>query len=236
MKAILKSAIRWVVLRTMPPVVAQVYAQNLTYLRLRKMRNIVGCLKELNSSGTDGDIYEFGIALGGSAIVMAKLMGARQFHGFDLFGMIPPPSERDSEDTHKRYEVISSGGSKGLNGDAYYGYEENLYAKVVGHFEHFGLAVDSQRVTLHQGLFEDTLNLPAEAKIALAHVDCDWFDPVKLCLERIAPNMVIGGHIVVDDYNDYDGCKRATDEFLESHKAQFRLKTTQAHAIIERIS
>ena len=40
--------------------------------------------------GVHGDFVEAGIALGGSAIVLARLMGAdRRFHGYDVFGMDP---------------------------------------------------------------------------------------------------------------------------------------------------
>lgn len=233
MKAFVRSALRWGAMKTMPPVVAQVYDRNLTYLRARKMRNIVWALKEIDRKGVEGDIYEFGMALGGSAIVMASLMDNRQFHGFDLFGMIPPPSDRDSADTHARYEVIAAGKSAGINGDTYYGYEDSLYDKVVGNFAGFDLAVDGRRITLYQGLFEDTLDLAPDARIALAHVDCDWFDPVRFCLNRIAPHMVLGGLIIVDDYNDYEGCQRATDAFLEQNKDRFRMRLATPHAILE---
>ena len=33
---------------------------------------------------------------------------------YDVFGMIPAPSEEDGEDVYKRYEVIVSGKSKGI--------------------------------------------------------------------------------------------------------------------------
>jgi hypothetical protein len=45
-----------------------------------------------------GNFLEFGIALGGSAICLASEIGdGRRFLGFDVFGTIPPPSERDGE-------------------------------------------------------------------------------------------------------------------------------------------
>ena len=73
--------------------------------------------------------------------------------------------------------------------------------------------MDGRRIALHEGLFEDTLHPPRE--VAFAHIDCDWYDPVKLCLQRIVPRLSPGAHLILDDYNDYGGCRRATDEFLE---------------------
>ena len=72
-------------------------------------------------------------ALGGTAIVIASALpeGAR-FAGYDVFGMIPPPtSDKDDEKSRARYSVIASGEARGLGGARYYGYEEDLLAKAV---------------------------------------------------------------------------------------------------------
>ena len=84
------------------------------------------------------------------------------------------------------------------------------------------------RVRLHEGLFEDTLH--PDAPVALAHVDSDWHDPVATCLERIAPQLTPGGFIVLDDYDDYGGCRDATDAFLaeDDRFALARLGTSVA--------
>jgi asparagine synthase (glutamine-hydrolysing) len=50
--------------------------------------------------------------------------------------------------------------------------------------------------------------------VAFAHIDCDWYDPVKYCLEALEHRLSPGGEIVLDDYHDYGGCQTATDEFL----------------------
>jgi asparagine synthase (glutamine-hydrolysing) len=191
----------------------EVRAARLTYLSPQKLANIESAIADVERRGVSGSVLECGIALGGSAIVLARLMGpAREFHGYDVFGMIPPPGENDDEKSRRRYEVIRSGESAGIGGDPYYGYVERLYDRVVETFGRYGLAVDGRRVSLHEGLFADTLH--PEAAVALAHIDCDWYEPVRLCLDRIYPKLAPGGYMVLDDYNDYGGCRRATDEFL----------------------
>jgi asparagine synthase (glutamine-hydrolysing) len=142
----------------------------------------------------------------------------RHFFGFDLFGMIPPPVPKDDEKSHERYRIIASGESEGIGGDRYYGYEPDLLTKVKGSFSEYGVPVDGKRVSLIPGLFEDTLTSCTVKKIAFAHIDCDWFDPVTLCLETTHRLMPSGGIVILDDYNDYGGCKKATDEFLQRHK------------------
>jgi asparagine synthase (glutamine-hydrolysing) len=212
-----------------------VQAQGLTYLSPAKLLSLERLTRKIDSARVDGLIVEFGIALGGSSIVIAKQMAPdRSYWGYDLFGTIPPPSERDDEKAHKRYEVIASGRSAGLAGHTYYGYEDDLYGKVKNSFAQYGLTVDDRRIRLIKGLFADTVSFEPEAAIALAHIDCDWHDPVAFCLDRIQPHLSRGGYIVLDDYNDHGGCRRATDAFVARH-ADLHLVTTTPHAILKRV-
>lgn len=195
----------------------KVRAERLTYLSPLKMKNLERGLKSVLDKGIAGDVLEFGVALGGSAIVLAERARAagRQFKGFDVFAMIPPPtSEKDDRYSKERYQTISSGKAVGIGGEKYYGYEEDLYGKVVQSFARHGLSPDGDEVVLVKGLFEDTWPSHKSERIAFAHVDCDWYDPVKYCLEQVAERLSVGGLIVLDDYNDYGGCRTATDEFL----------------------
>jgi asparagine synthase (glutamine-hydrolysing) len=197
------------------PISRQVRDARLTYLKDEKLARIESAVADIDQSGVAGCFVECGIALGGSGIIIATLMPeGRAFHGYDVFGMIPPPtSEKDDDKSRTRYEVIRTGQSRGIGGDPYYGYVADLYQRVVDNFARFGQPVDGQRVSLHQGVFEETLRPPPP--IAFAHIDCDWYDPVKLCLERIVPRLSPSAFVVLDDYNDYGGCRRAVDEFLE---------------------
>ncbi len=218
----------------LPRVAAEVIRGRLTYLSPFKMRSLVDQMARVNAEGVAGGVCEFGIALGGSAIVLASLCGeGRDFSGYDVFGIIPPPSDQDEQDTHDRYKVIESGKSKGIGPDTYYGYVDDLYGAVVENFDRFGLSVDGNRIRLVKGLFENTLTLAPDEKVALAHVDCDWFEPVLLCLERLADHMSPGGVVILDDYNDYQGCKKAADQFL-SERSDFVMQATRPHAVLQK--
>jgi O-methyltransferase len=202
--------------RALSPVARRALAERLTYLSVEKLRSLEECARAIDRERVPGDVVEAGVALGGSSIVLASTLSPeRRFHGYDLFGQIPPPSERDDERSHERYAVIASGASNGLGEDDYYGYLPDLYERVVAAFERFGLGVDQERVALHRGLFQDTL-FPARP-VALAHVDSDWYEPVALCLARLEPMLSLGAYVVLDDYLDYGGCAEATSEFLTAH-------------------
>lgn len=206
--------------------------KNLTYLIFEKMQSINDCLAGIKTNNIPGNFLEFGIALGGSAICIAsELDDNRRFLGFDVFGMIPAPGEQDGPIPHARYATIKSGKSKGLGGETYYGYIDNLRDLVIRHFSEFGLTVDGEKISLIQGLFNDTLPLLPEMQIAFAHIDCDWYDPVLYCLNYIAPRLSPGGIMVLDDYNDYEGCKKAADEFQAANPG-YEFTRLRPHAVL----
>jgi hypothetical protein len=164
--------------------------------------------------GIEGAIIEIGCALGGSAIVLTSAKAnARPLYVYDVFGMIPPPSERDDADVHERYEVIVNGKSNGIAGQKYYGYEESLESKVKASFGQLGYPIDGNQVHLIKGLYQDTLKV--DFPVAVAHIDCDWFDSVWTCLARIEPQLVRGGTLVIDDYYAWSGCRKAVDQYFE---------------------
>jgi asparagine synthase (glutamine-hydrolysing) len=181
-----------------------------------------------------GAIVEAGTALGGSAIVLARSKAsAREMWVYDTFGMIPPPSDRDSSDVHQRYRTITEGKSKGIAGHEYYGYRPNLLGEVMQSFEKFGVAPEANRVTFMEGRFETTMHI--DRAVALAHLDCDWYESVKTCLERIEPHLVAGGRFVIDDYYSWPGCTRAVDEFFASRQGAYEFVHLNRLHIIKRV-
>jgi hypothetical protein len=193
--------------------IAEIRAANLSYCGPPKLENIADAVLAVRAAGVRGDYVEAGVALGGSAILIGRIKPpAVRLDLFDVFAMIPPPGPGDGDDAHRRYAEIRSGKSPGLGGDTYYGYVENLREQVLANLRRFGLEPQRDGIRAIAGLFEDTLRPAGE--VAFAHVDCDWYDSVRVCIERVAPRLATGGVIVFDDYSSYSGCRRAVDEWL----------------------
>ncbi|MEK6272466.1 MAG: TylF/MycF/NovP-related O-methyltransferase [Actinomycetota bacterium] len=215
------------------PVIRAVRKQRLTYLPLGALNDLFEAAVAADRDGRPGVLLEAGCALGGSAVVLARAKDpTRPLLVYDVFGMIPAPTEADGEDVHARYETIKSGRASGLGGDTYYGYEPDLVATVRQTFERFGLPLDENAVSLIQGLFQNTIT--GHDPVALAHIDGDWYESVRTCLDRIGPRLVPGGVMIIDDYFMWSGCRRAVDEFLASHPDDYRtVRRTRLH--IERV-
>lgn len=202
--------------------VRRIRGRRLTYLAEGKLASLAQTVRLLDEKAIPGRIVEAGCALGGSSILMASLKSpGRPLDVYDVFGMIPPPTQEDTADVHARYKTIVEGQSAGIDGDKYYGYEENLYDLVLSNFRSFGIEPAERSVSLIKGLLQDTMSI--DGPVAMAHVDVDWFDPVLTCLQRIFPNLVTGGSIILDDYHDWGGCRKATDQFLRGVVGQFAL-------------
>lgn len=194
-------------------IVFGLHDKGLTYLPAKKLINIINTCNHIRETNLPGIFIEAGCALGGTSILISKQKKSnRPFYIYDVFGMIPPPTQEDSQDVHQRYQTIVNGQSKGLNGNKYYGYEENLYKIVQSNLKDFEIDCQTQEVHLIKGLVQNTMKI--KEPVAFAHIDVDWYEPVKTCLEQIFPNLVVGGSLILDDYYDWGGCRKATDEYL----------------------
>lgn len=205
-----------------PEIVRAVTAEGLSYLGRVALQELLAQVQRIEAEGIPGGVLEAGCARGGSAIVIASAKSrARPFTIYDVFGMIPPPSEKDGSDVHARYEAILAGNAAGLGGRPYYGYQADLYEEVIANFARYHLPVEQNNIRLCKGLFQETLHL--HEPVALAHIDGDWYASVKVCLERIAPWLAPGGALVIDDYYHWSGCRMAVDEYFADKSADFRI-------------
>ena len=159
-------------------------------------------MARLGRLGIEGDVVECGVYRGGSAAVlgwsMMQLEGPRKLWLFDSFAGMPPASERDGEFSHK------------LEGE-YVGSEDQTRLLL----ERAG--VPEGRYEIITGRFESTFPAVTAPPTALLHVDCDFYEPVKLTLEKFYPAMPPGGFVVLNDYGVYKGAREATDSFLAEH-------------------
>lgn len=211
-------------------VIGQVRAERLTFLGADRLAALAQVMLEAEQSGREGIVIEAGTALGGSAITIAAAKAAdRPMRVYDVFGTIPPPGDNDGAAGHERFEVIASGQAKGHGDDLYYGYHDDLVAEVAASFTRCGVPAADHNVELIPGLFEDTIT--GDEPVAFAHIDGDWYESTRTCLDRIAPRVVCGGRMVIDDYYHWPGCRQAVDEFVDTHPEFAVERRTKVHLV-----
>ena len=165
-----------------------------------RQRNLLNLAKAIEREAVDGAVVECGVLDGGTAALMAHATAAsaRPVHLFDAWEGLPETVEQDGEAAKKWVgQVVGS---------------PKRVAEVMSE-----LAVAPERVHIHRGWFEDTFPDADIERIALLHIDCDFYQPTALCLRRWYPHVTAGGFIQFDDYSSFQGCTQAVDEFLSAH-------------------
>jgi asparagine synthase (glutamine-hydrolysing) len=214
--------------------IAEIRSRKLTYLSEGKLASLLTTCRCIEEAHLPGVFLEAGCALGGSAILIATTKSwERPFFVYDVFGLIPPPTKEDTPDVHARYRTIVEGKADGIDGDRYYGYQENLYDLVQSNLKSFVTDCEERSVSLIKRLVQDTMKI--DQPVAFAHIDVDWYEPVATCLRRIFPNLVTGGSIILDDYHDWGGCRKAADEYLREIIGQFALDDSAGSLKITRV-
>jgi O-methyltransferase len=173
----------------------------LTMLGLTRLDDLQECVEDVHGAGVRGDVIEAGSWRGGASMLMRAALDtlgdertvfvADSFCGFPQAGV-----DEDSPD-QRGFEFLAAS-----------------FDGVRASFERFGLTSGVQFVP---GFFEETLQGLAEQRWAIVRLDADSYSATRHALRWLYPNLEVGGHLIVDDYLAFPGCRRAIDEFRAEH-------------------
>jgi len=151
-------------------------------------------LRQLQAEGIEGDFAELGVWKGNSAAVLAEFATKTGKHLF-LFDTFSGFDGRDLVGTDVNHKRAFSDTSV------------DYVRETVGHGE---------ITTYLQGFFPSTITDEVRARtFALAHIDCDLYEPMKAALEFFYPRMPRGGMLILHDYSSgtWAGAAQAVNEF-----------------------
>jgi len=210
-------------------------ANALTYCgRPGKLETVHEAARSVEGANVPGIFLEAGVAMGGSAIVIAKTKAPeRELRLYDVFEMLPPPSANDDAKSHEVYRSFVSGSVTGPVDRNYVAHAADLLAFTRENMRRAGVDPEAANIRFVKGLYEQTLRI--DEPVAFAHIDCDWYDSVKLCIDRLADRMSPGGIMLFDDYHSFQGCRRAVDEWL-ARDARFRIVHSGWTVAVQRIA
>jgi O-methyltransferase len=172
-----------------------------TQAHLVRQKNLVRLSCEIERAKIAGAIVECGVLDGGTAALMAYATSntGRPVHMFDSWEGLPDCSDRD--------------GIEALN---WIGEDVGSPRRVATIMRK--LKIEPRRLHFHKGWFDKTFPEANIDRVALLHIDADFYASVKLCLDRWYPLVTPGGFIQFDDYSVYLGCRAAVDEFLDGDR------------------
>jgi O-methyltransferase len=165
---------------------------------LQRLRMLDQLVRQIDGQGVLGDVVECGTYNGGSAAVLARVACRsplnRHIWLLDSFAGMPPAGSRDGP-AAAAYAGLCCGSLESVR---------TVLRKV---------SVPDHAVTAVPGWFQDTLPKFPVSKIALLHIDADWYDSVFICLDQLFDRVSPGGFIVLDDFGYWQGCREAWQDF-----------------------
>jgi O-methyltransferase len=184
-----------------PSALAEPYRSVFHYTQVHPIRqeNLMRLAMQIEISGIPGAVVECGVLDGGTAALMAygTARSGRDVHLFDSWEGLPAISEKDGDAARWAGDVVGS---------------QRRVMSILN-----SLNIDAGRVKFHRGWFDETFPKANIDRIALLHIDADFYDSVRLTLATWEPHVSPGGYIQIDDYSAFIGCRRAVDEYLEIH-------------------
>jgi O-methyltransferase len=175
----------------------------------------IQAIRYVEGRNIPGDLVECGVWRGGNLVIaglLRKQLGFdRRIWAYDTFAGMTPPTDADFKpgeeelDVMKKFEQLER---EGRNEWCYASEEDVLsnFAARVGHGE----------LRTVKGPVEETLREPQNLpeKIAILRLDTDFYESTKAELETLYPRLSPGGVLIVDDYGEWAGARKAVDEYF----------------------
>ena len=168
-----------------------------TMVQPKRLLALKRMLIDLDKREVAGDVVECGVWNGGSCALMATVTD-RKIWMFDSFEGLPKPGAKDGA-RERKYHF--EGWNKGAQD-----YVKEIFDE---------LKIPKNRYEIVPGWFDKTLESSPVNPIALLHVDADWYDSVKIILEKFYDRVPVGGYVVLDDYGAFEGCRNAFRDFCK---------------------
>jgi O-methyltransferase len=165
----------------------------------------------------EGEFVECGIWKGGNIILLLNLLEKfnikRKVYGFDTFEGMSEPSSVDIKYNQMIAKDIQL---KNFINQTKWNYSsiEDVKKNIKNNTANYNQSV------LIKGKVENTLldekNIPN--KISILRLDTDFYESTKIELDVLYKRLSIGGVLIIDDYGNWLGAKKAVDEFFNNKK------------------
>ena len=192
-----------------------------TMTSCERMYGLYKAVDYVLSSGVPGDFVECGVWRGGSAMIIAKMMvnrgvENRKIYMYDTYEGMSPPTNFDIDiNGQNASELMAISANKK---------EMSVWcladlSEVKQNLASTGLA--PEQLIFIKGKVEETIpEIVPEHKIAILRLDTDWYESTKHELLHLYPILSVNGVLIIDDYGHWSGCRKAVDEYFNSHNVK----------------
>jgi hypothetical protein len=164
---------------------------------LGRLDDLQACVESVVADGVDGDVIEAGAWRGGASLLaratLDTLGDGRTVWVADSFEGFPGDVDDPEAARLSAYDFLAA-----------------PLDEVRESFARFGC---DRGVEFVAGYFEETLAELAGRTWSIIRLDGDTYEATRHALACLYPGLTVGGHLIVDDYGSFEGCRRAVDEF-----------------------
>jgi O-methyltransferase len=173
-----------------------------TMIGRKRLENIIKCLDTVRTEHISGDLIETGAWRGGACILMRGYLEAwnmtdRIVWAADSFEGLPRPTAPEDaghDFSASQFPILAVS-----------------LDEVQENFRRYGLL--DERVRFLKGWFRDTLSTAPIEQLALLRLDGDLYESTMDALTALYDKVVPGGFVIIDDYGDFEPCRRAVQQF-----------------------
>jgi O-methyltransferase len=190
-------------------IIQEVSARTMT--NTNSLVNLISATKYLDASEIEGAFVECGVWRGGSALAFCLTSlksGAqlRPIYLFDTFEGFVKTGDQDFQlsdgiQAKKLFDIDKNYVCEASLEDVRNGFEAIDYPKQLVNYMVGDITLTDVRL------------LPQ--KIALLRLDTDYYESTKWELENLYPLLQTGGILIVDDYDHWNGSRKACDEYFD---------------------
>ena len=192
---------------------------------------LLRAIQHISNNNLEGDFVECGVWKGGNLILFKKMIEKlkiknKKIYGFDTFEGMSEPTDHDGD---------ADGFMGGFKAEHYMRTQKkdinldniHAYAPIDIIEKNFSNNTeDKNDLVLVKGKVENTLKILSNIpdKISILRLDTDWYESTKIELEVLYPRLVKNGVLIIDDYGEWSGSRKATNEYFKNKKiAMFKI-------------
>lgn len=175
---------------------------------------LIQAIRHVERHAIAGDLVECGVWRGGNLVIAGLLRNQlgfdRAIWAYDTFAGMTAPTAADFKpgdklDVKGKFSKLD----RGSRNDWCYASEEEV-------LQNFESRVGNRDLRTIKGPVEETLAQPTNLpeRIAILRLDTDFYESTRAELEILYPRLSRGGVLIIDDYGEWAGARKAVDEYF----------------------
>lgn len=205
-------------------IINSVYAYTMTYPNT--IYSLIECVKWVINNKISGDIVECGVWKGGSMLTIIKTLlnlnsKDKNLYLYDTFEGWPEKTEFDiynkiNEQTRFSNEISDLGIEMGHD-ESHQSFLQEVKNLL------YSTKYPTEKIYFIKGIVQESLPKHTPSNISILRLDTDYYESTKHELIHLFPKLSIGGFLIIDDYDIWEGQKKAVDEYFSKENIVMKL-------------